>query len=439
MIGGNGTLLMIKGIKLRYILWAFAIVFAIPLIWDARKKILRMIVFWCLILFAIWLGFCAFRGIRNGNDLTILRNDLMGYAGFAILPALVGLFTEKKIRIIENVLFFAGTAFGLGMLVITYLAVYPSMAGFFTWMKEYGISFTGGFLATNTLRVFYASSCFVLFSGVLGISLIPRSQKKLRWLYLLCVSICFAAIIITYTRSLYLALGSMSILNLVLILVFEKKQGIRALKSFLLSCVCALLILIILTVTQGSHPIYAAASRLLGLTISAEEIEEIEEKIISSTGKGTQSNKPKDSNKPKAQVSPELKQLEEVSADIRGRTIQEHVRIIKASPVIGHGLGVHIDFRAGGLSEYFYLDLWGKAGIAGLVLYMFSMFWCIWNMFRVRKEKPEAAWQIGAWICAVGTLFVVSLFNPYMSSSIGVSFYSALIAVTLVRTERGEH
>ena len=100
--------------------------------------------------------------------------------------------------------------------------------------------------------------------------------------------------------------------------------------------------------------------------------------------------------------------------------------MIRTSPVIGHGLGAALEWRA--VNEYFYLDLTAKTGMIGLFLYFFPLLAAVIQVLKQRKAQAVAKFRTAAWVCVLMGFMAFSYFNPYMNAALGVLFYCCTLA-----------
>jgi hypothetical protein len=102
------------------------------------------------------------------------------------------------------------------------------------------------------------------------------------------------------------------------------------------------------------------------------------------------------------------------SDELRTSTVSELIENIKASPIIGHGLGKGLMVRGNGeeLNEYSYLDIMSKTGIIGLVLFILPAAYMVFSLLFKKSKKFNMA---KIWMSVLLGFMVFSYFNPYIS------------------------
>ena len=109
--------------------------------------------------------------------------------------------------------------------------------------------------------------------------------------------------------------------------------------------------------------------------------------------------------------------------------------MIKKNPVFGNGLGAAITSRKGGLVEYFYHDILNKTGVLGLLLYFFPIGYMACSFIRKGRRGDTGKTLLNiVWLSGLGVFLLVTYFNPYMNSSLGICCYSIAIACFRLRT-----
>ena len=122
---------------------------------------------------------------------------------------------------------------------------------------------------------------------------------------------------------------------------------------------------------------------------------------------------------------------------IRKESLKMLKERISEKPLLGHGLGSNLDgIREDGRAEYMYLDIFMKMGIGGLLSFVCL---CLWApgayLLRGRRKEPlpESAGFVMAGLLG---LCLTSVFNPYLSTPMGLLMLSiACAAARMKKTE----
>jgi len=397
----------------RMMILLLSILFAIPTLLSNMNKIIKDKYFISVMAFAGILGIAAIIGIWNNHRISLLIQDIKGYACFAILPVTLCLLNnEKRIRIVMKSLMFGSTAaalYNIGALIL-YLIDKDSfyiMAGEY---REILFAYYGP-VSQTIARLFYQSSVYLLCGCAFALYFYITSKKKTRWMYSLIIGICLFSMLLTYTRSLYL--GAFVTAALIIIFVWkfgEKEERKDFVKCIGISAIVFVLIASVFGVVAKTDYVRFAILR----SASGMETGELDE----------------DSTEDDSIDSGEEEYLQATieSDELRSATLKGLFRNIKKSPVIGIGLGAEFKERPEGVNEYVYLDLMSKAGIVGLIAYLMPFFLIIKQIISNRKRlMVKSALPVFCFSVLIGFM-IVSFFNPYMSGALGIPFYCCTIA-----------
>ena len=407
---GSGRYISVGWFSPRIVLALFMVLTGLPaLIRDFRTQ-LKNPVNYMILGFWLYLGAEAYVGMQNGNNMAVLKSDLMGFAWLGLIPFMSMLLREElwMKRALSAIVIGASVQAALCVIFnIVFAAIAPQALPDFVegiWAAGWGTILA---VEYNAVRVFCRSCMMIVIACVLLFGAIMRREKfspGLAALFLLN----FFALFYTYTRSIYLALGFALLLSLVYLAftVSFRKALLRALvlaAAFLLIGFASDLIL-----KQGSFQ-YAVArgfhrdlNELLPLPLPHTwEQSELDFEDIT-----------KDSN------------------DTRDTTTEELRIIIAESPVVGHGLGAVVPSR-GGNDEYFYHDMLMRTGVLGLVLYMTPVIYAgIWLILLRKRWKEEP--RMGLIYIGLLSFLLASYFNPWMNAVVGISWYG----ITLTEIDR---
>ncbi len=124
----------------------------------------------------------------------------------------------------------------------------------------------------------------------------------------------------------------------------------------------------------------------------------------------------------------------EISNGYRVRQAKALFREVRKHPIIGSGFGaIASDFGVSYRYELSYLDLFFKAGIVGLLLFLSYPLRLIWDALRLRfgraEKLPGGTPQGGAIVVAiVGGVLIAGATNPYLFAAFGLFPILATVA-----------
>lgn len=404
---GNGRWIEFGPIGIRMLLIIITMILASYFVVANLREIISNRFFKCLVIFGIAVILSTIFGILKHNDLRIMAIDVKGLAYFAVFPFFyVILSSEKRIKYIFEIINIG--AFCTGLLSIFIYIIYGLVRNFD--MIHYNTKMSTSFVnievvSSTVLRVFPYSTVFVIAGMAYSLFRLSLANKR-RWFYIITVSVELVEVLFTYTRSLYLA----AIVTILLVLFFYIRYKICSFKAFVLRAASIVAVcLVVLTVVGFANRSSAVQYIMYGINRSAVSINFGDSKP--SVGEGHE----------KTGETTYL-EMTQSSDDLRELTINGLLKSIKKSPLIGHGMGIYSEER-GGLTEYFYLDLWNKMGLIGLILYFMPLLLImglVWKkrVYNIQNELyPFAAFSALVGFC------VFSLFLPCMNAGDGISMY----------------
>jgi O-antigen ligase len=267
----------------------------------------------------------------------------------------------------------------------------------------------------NIFRVFIQSQIYILISFFIGLSTILSIEKNkikktslLITHYLLLV-ILLSAIIVSFSRSFWVALAITLLLYYFITLLLKKTSFLQLAKDFAKILVVAIsaLLLVFLVIILPPRIDQNSFLNTLGNRFGAEE-----------------------------------------ASNSRLNQIKPLTREILKSPLIGFGFGKTITYNtndprivsttAGGSGqistyafEWGYLDMILKFGVIGMLIYFFIIFkilkWLInvkaqmSNVKSMTNDQNNYTLRIGL-ILALISLLTVNIFSPYLNHPLGIGF-----------------
>ena len=412
-ISGGGHWLMIGPLSLRMVLGLIAFVFAAPSMLKSLRKWVRNPMMISLVLFLIYLAVSAYLGVANANRTDVLLSDLKGFAWVAMIPvALVVMGSRERIVFLLKCVVIA--AILQALMIIALNIVFSLYDNWFNVFYEPLIKLQLGFadsISGRMTRIFFKSGPY-LAVGIIAMLYLQCRKKKYNWFYIVGIGLCFVAILLSFTRSLYGAAFIAIVLTVVLTLIYAKRYWKKLLSTIAIGCFVAIVVILVQQAAFGANYFRFAISRTLSIDIVESELQS--EETLSDE---------------ELQQQAYIARSRESDLVIRETTLKELKEMIGKSPVFGNGLGASINYREDGLVEYFYYDILNKMGIVGLLLYYFPIGYMIFVLLKRRKSADDISLVLVGVACLSGlaVFLAATFFNPYMNASIGISFYSIAI------------
>ena len=387
---------------------------AVPFFVNIEKQI-KNPVNWLILLFLFYMIFEVFRGQAFGNNQSVLATDVKGFIYLLLIPGMLALITEQKdVRHIVNAVL-AGSSLQALFCVASNVflsAIAPSFYEAFVegiWSVNWGTILPCEY---GAYRIFCKSSIYLIAACAILLGRIVRAEKigavtGYGALFLLNAE----AIMLTYTRSIYLTTGVVFLLTFVFCLFTlpAKKVLLRTL----------LFIVLFLGITYGQELLlhqgifqYACA-RCFHFDLNA--------------------HLPLPHTWEEGEV--DMTEITANSNETRAATVNGLKAIIRQYPLIGRGLGATSEARDGA-DEYFYLDMLARMGIVGLALYLLPALLAYIRLLRkgTAKKAPET------WIIFIGLIgfLIATYFNPWMNAALGIAWYGLTAAAVWTLSARSE-
>lgn len=415
---GAGRIIIIRGLGFRLLLCILAVLLSfISILLNKNKPLLINKYTISIGVFYMWLVFETVYGFINGNNQTILLSDIKGFAYLLLIfPCTIALNNYQRIKkIIMIIAYTSMISTALYYLILFIFYFDKDMYHlFYLFIKDYYLGGIG-VLSDNIPRLFFNSSMWLIPGILSNYYLYTIDRKTFR---ILAISAQLFVILITFTRSVYLAL----FISVLLFAIFNFKKSF--VKMSLKVIVYFLAIAIVLSISFKANYLYAGLGRIL-VTFNNKNTTSIDSSSINVVEYNTNNEKEKNSQKETEHNQIDYTATIE-SDELRDTTVNDLLVLIKQSPVIGNGLGATISSREKGLNEYIYLDILAKMGVIGLFLYFLS-FIMITSDFVLDGRKLSV---VCCFYCSLLGFIVFSWFNPYMNASLGITMYCIHIAIT---------
>lgn len=420
-ITGGGRYWEVGPVSVRILLGGLAAVLALPELFRHLGAYLKKPSIWLTLIFVAWLAFCAWLGIRSNNRMDVLITDVKGFMWLFLIPVFVAVVRSRdRLRTLLSWVL-AGALIQAALILAVNAAVVLSdnPEPLCRWLTARSIGLVD-IVSNKLVRVFFKSSPYMIVGCVVVLFRQARAPK-LRWRYVLAVALLFNALLLSYTRSLYGALGLTAVLSITAVLILCPAGRKRVLAFLLAAVVCfGVLVTVQEFVLEGSYLSFAV-SRTIGQEVPTSWASQLRDRIRGDIS----DDKPNDAEMDRQRSYIEVT---EKSDQFRQETQDGLKDCIRRSPIIGCGLGAAAASRDSGVDEYFYLDMLARTGIVGLVLYIlpfgYVVVWCL-RRRELLRECPEGA----AVVCGLCTFWVVTWFNPWMNAVLGIAWYAVTLSV----------
>ena len=425
---GAGRTIMIGSLGFRMVLVGITMLLSVPWLINKIPEFLKNRYLWILAAFAVWLAVETVIGIARGNTRAILASDLKGFTYFAmVLPILCVLNTRKRVEMLMKVIMYAVAVLAVVSIFLMFLHnwKYEWYVSFYMWDIEHNITMFASVTKT-ILRAFYKSTPYLLCGCAFSTYFYVQEQSgKRTWIYPAICGLSLFALLVSYTRSVYLAVAVAAVFLLILFACVAKKSRKAIIRFLAASILIFLAVLILCSVLLRVNCFAYALDRLLGtfgVTVmeGTDDFPNVEEE----TQGGLTEN------------IAVFQEATKESDEVRKATLEELWENIEASPIIGHGLGKSLAVRDHGPSEYVYHDICMKTGIVGLVLLFAAAVLMVLQLFwEIRSGAAETALLYTAWLSVLLGFMTFSYFNPYMNASLGILFYCCCIGIFSINKE----
>lgn len=419
---GAGRTMSVGPFGFRMVLLGVIMVLAVPLVVGQFSTLVKNRYLWLLLAFGGWVILEAVLGIANGNSRALLARDIKGFAYFAaVLPALCVVNTKDRVHKLMQVIMYASATLAVVTFALVFL--YNWVPGFFAWLvsldPEHNIMMFAA-VSHKIPRLFFKSTPYLLCCCAFSIYFcLTRRDKKYCWHYIAITCVSLFALLLSYTRSVYLAVFIAASFLLALYLTMERDRRAWLVKAVSAAAVsCVLLITLCSAVLHTNY--FGYALDRLGVTFAQGDLGSVD-----STAPDFNQDSSDDPN------DTDGFQHDTIESDkFRALTMSELMKNIKASPIWGHGLGKALEVRDGKANEYIYHDIWMKTGIIGLALFFAPLALMFVNTGKKIKSNTDTVRLHAPWLAALLGFVTFSYFNPYMNASLGILFYCCTIGAS---------
>lgn len=451
-------------IELGFSIWGAAVfamcVGALILMPRDVKRIFKNPLMWVLLAYAMWIVISAVRGYMAGNSITYIMGDVQDVIYFVLFPVtLCILCSESRITKLMKIVMYSG--FALGLLTLIYNVCYvflPELFGDLLYWGYYGQMINYTRISATVSRVLFVSAPMQLFCCTFSMYFMA-TEKRHMGKYAVLIGTCLTSILMTFTRSLYLAAFVAAVATIVILLVNgdHSSRAYVAKGIGMVIAVCALLILVFSVAAKTNYFGFALQRVFVngGQDVTATEQTEIASTENLATDASVGESAPAvitteptasepvteetSSENQEGTVAPDdnttdFKTLEgylqatEISDSVRERTQKELHAYIALNPLAGVGLGMRLSDRQTA-PEYFYLDMCAKTGIIGVLLFITPFAFVFVDILK-RSVSHQPVLISGVWAVGLLGLMVYSVFQPYMNNAPCILMYCCVLSVS---------
>ena len=430
---GAGRLIEFGPLTFRMVLLIMLFVICIPLFLKNFKNLLKNNYIRIILAFGVLVVFSTIIGIYNNNRMNLIITDIKGFVYFAFLPCVVVLIDshDKVVKLAKTAMYSAAIQAILHMIfVCLYIANVPWLNSFAEFSYERRFFYIAYRISSTNVRIIFLSLICLLFGMAFSIYFSIKSTKKwTKIIYPMITAICGFSLLMTYTRSAYLAAAVTIIPLLIILFVYiAKREKIALLKHLATTLVIVGVITAGFNIGIGDNYLSYGLSRVF---VGIDIFDDLFDKDSSGSADSGDNNSEDNDN----EITDDTKEEDSFyqntvySDNLRAQTVSDLMANIEKSPIIGLGLGSEIKSRPEGLNEYFFLDLFSKMGIIGLICYLLPVILMVVKLIQLVKKKSKIFLMLSIWFCVLLGFITYSYFTPCMNSSVGILPYCCVMSV----------
>src|SRR3989339_1441918 len=405
----------------------FLIIFSVWLYNRLKNKDLSLKLdkkWWILFAFIVW-GFIW--GVLRGNSFHNVFFDANGWVYFMLIFPILDVIKSKEQ--VENILQILTAAVSV-IVVKTFFLLYifshqmESVARpLYHWLRKFLIG-ERNLMDNGFHRIFFQSQIYVLIGFFIFLAILVWRWKdkdalknffKENWQLYLLTAGSFASILISFSRSFWIGVVAGVVALFVFLLIFRNSsKHFSKIILFGLSMIACSLLLIWITFV---FPFPKTDSSFSFSSMFEDRLTDINEAAVRSRWD---------------LLSP------------LGKAIVNH-------PIIGSGFGTTVTYKSSDpraleinptgefttyAFEWGYLDIWLKIGLAGLLVYLYLIWFMLKGEWVLSKDNSSlGALNAGLFIGMIA-LLATSFFSPYLNHPLGIG-YVMLCGVLLTNYSQG--
>ena len=428
-----GRLIEFGPLTFRMILLIMLFVICVPLFLKNFKNLFKNNYIRIILVFAGLVIFSTLIGIYNNNRINLIITDIKGFVYFAFLPCVVVLINshDKVVKLAKTAMYSAAIQAIIHMVFVCfYIANVPWLNSFAEFSYERRFFYIAYRISSTNVRITFLSMICLLFGMAFSIYFSVKSTKKAtKIIYPMITAICGFSLLMTYTRSAYLAAAVTIIPLLIILFVYiAKKEKFALLKHLAITLIIVGVITAGFNIGTGDNYLGYGLSRVF---VGIDIFDDLFNKDSSGSVDSSDDNSDDADNKTPNDIGEDdaFYQNTVYSDNLRAKTVSDLMANIEKSPIIGLGLGSEIKSRPDGLNEYFFLDLFSKMGIIGLICYLSPVILMVIQLMQLLKKKSKIFLMLSIWFCVLLGFITYSYFTPCMNSSVGILPYCCVMAV----------
>lgn len=438
-----------------------AVICAVPGILKDVKRIVKNPFLWILVAYALWNAVCLMVGICSGNEMGDILADVKSLIYFVLFPVILCAVNSRK-RVHTLMYIAVWTSIGLGLCTCVLLWCYAIDRTWFAPLLELFLegSFVNFTYISRTIpRILFVSAPFQLYGCAFSVYFLATDSKH-RIPCILSCALALFAIVMTYTRALYLAAFAAAVLAVVLMLYTRRENWKAMVRGIAVSAVGCILLILCFSLAAKTNYFGFALQRVF---VSGEtNVVQTEPATEAATEPATEAiTEPATEVATEAMTEPVTEAATEavtepvteaatesaglsgsdkylnqtiISDGIRQRIKRDMMAILEAAPLTGSGLGTVLPDRVSA-PEFSYLDVAIKSGWTGLVLYLLPVaLMAVFLLLDLLKKRNVALSCI--WAAALAGQMAYAIFQPYLFSGMAILLYCSTLAVySLERNE----
>jgi|GEM_PF-3633437 O-Antigen ligase. len=405
--GSSGRWLEFGELSIRMVLFIIAFLISIPFLIQnigglLKNPLLRMVLAFCF-----FLCFSLIYGLVRGNNPAFILGDLKSFLFLLIIPCYIVLIKDgDRLSTILKFVNYTIIALAIIMIALHFVLRYMSLGAETEFNYIINRMELGGFFnfGDGIYRIYFRSSVCLIIPFLYNLNLIintDKSEKKRQVAPYIFMALSLIAIILTYTRSIWLGFVAAALL----FVIFNIGRFRTIVKALAIAVAGFAVFVMISWVCYGFEGVVTNA--VTRVVINQEYLDENE-------------YDPSRFEQLEIQIN---------SNDVREERLRAVYSKIKENWVFGSGLGQDLEVKGyGGKIEYTYLDILSKMGIFGFLSFCLLIFSPFYFIFK-RNMLAQSRGYAGVMACALAGICVSSIFNPFITSPIGLSVYALLAAI----------
>jgi O-antigen ligase len=391
-------------ISIRMVMFIAAFIVTMPFVIKNIKMLIQNTLVKVLIIFCFFLCFSVAYGWARGNHLEFILMDLKSFLFLLIIPGyFVIINNEHRIGTIIKCASYASAVLAIITIALHFILRYISKENETVLNTIINNMELGGLFdfGDGIYRVYFRSSVCFIIPFLYGLnSLIEKNGSNKQVMPYILMTVSLTAIVLTYTRSIWLGFA----VAVILYMVIKIKKYKVILKGMGIVIAGFAVFIMISWLCYGFEGVVSNAVTRVVINQQSILEEDFDEMRFEQLEIQIESNK------------------------TREERLHAVYLQIEKNWILGCGLGKQLDVNGFPCKiEYTYLDILGKMGVLGFISFCLLMFWPVCLVFK-KDVRIKSGYMVVVTCTLVGIL-VSSVFNPYITSPIGLSVYALLGAI----------